>query len=740
MICNKESVKMFEYSGGIGTDRSGELSCKAWRLAINKTHVRCVYSFFFILACSNLMGCLEFDPSEYVFECFSNLDCIEGYSCVPSAEFGVKICSPICQESYADCDRAVPGCETRLHTQTDCGFCGDVCGDSAICDAVNGAWFCLERCDPGLFFCETSSGPACIDTELNDNHCGGCGIVCGEGETCNQGNCVCDESRGWLECGTTSCVDPSSDPNHCGGCDVVCGEAQSCFEGTCVCNENFGNCDQVNELDRDCETSFIEDTAHCGGCDLACSTNGALGSDCVEGICVPECESAYGDCDGDHWNGCEEFLLSSSEHCGGCGITCEESFVCLAGKCVNDQMKIASGVGHHCLLNHDGRVFCWGFNEQSQLGLSDDPATFVDKTSGWVEMGAAIDVDAGAGHSCAVTEEGDVYCWGVGTHGQLGCPVGGCLEFEPTPNIVYGPRATKVVTGKGSFANFRSETGYTCTLTDTKRARCWGHNRYGQLGNGDHALSSPNDADTGVGSTVTEYVENSLGDTVDSITDICAGATHTCAIREFAPFQGERLRKAYCWGIGEEMILGFDEGLDTLYNGGLYSPHFSRAVESETGINLDLVASISCGGEQNCLIDESDGEPKIYCWGVSSDALGPNAPGSSQSRAVWVPLPDEEIPTDVEVGWQHSCALTESGRVYCWGSNLGGQLGLGFQGQLIYSSSTPLRVPGLENILLLGVAAVETCVLSAASGDIYCWGPNWSERVAAPVVLPDFNP
>lgn len=75
-------------------------------------------------------------------------------------------------------------------------------------------------CDPSL----TQCGSACVDTTGDPSNCGGCGISCGTGGTCEAGTCACAGG-----------VDINTDPNNCGSCGNVCAPGQTCVAGTCTC-------------------------------------------------------------------------------------------------------------------------------------------------------------------------------------------------------------------------------------------------------------------------------------------------------------------------------------------------------------------------------------------------------------------------------------------------------------------------------------------------------------------------
>ena len=97
--------------------------------------------------------------------------------------------------------------------------------------------------DPNLTSCET----ACVDVDVDPNHCGTCGNTCAEGQSCSSGSCVdlCDE--GQLNCGGL-CIDPETNADFCGasgtctGADVGedCGENQ-CSAGVCTSQRYLGS-------------------------------------------------------------------------------------------------------------------------------------------------------------------------------------------------------------------------------------------------------------------------------------------------------------------------------------------------------------------------------------------------------------------------------------------------------------------------------------------------------------------
>lgn len=84
-------------------------------------------------------------------------------------------------------------------------------------------------------------------------------------------------------------------------------------------------------------------------------------------------------------------------------------------------LQIDAGSVHSCALTTQGRVLCWGHNGQQQLGNGDDgggQSTVPTVVAGLPQP--AVGISSGVFHNCAMLVDGSVYCWGQNNHGQLG--------------------------------------------------------------------------------------------------------------------------------------------------------------------------------------------------------------------------------------------------------------------------------------------------------------------------------
>jgi alpha-tubulin suppressor-like RCC1 family protein len=89
-----------------------------------------------------------------------------------------------------------------------------------------------------------------------------------------------------------------------------------------------------------------------------------------------------------------------------------------------------------------------------------------------VQAPAFSSVVAGQAHSCGLTGEGDVYCWGSNSRGQIGN--GQVGTWSPPVKVALSEPALMVAAG----------SLHTCALLKSRRIACWGDGKNGQLGNG----------------------------------------------------------------------------------------------------------------------------------------------------------------------------------------------------------------------------------------------------------------
>ena len=134
-------------------------------------------------------------------------------------------------------------------------------------------------------------------------------------------------------------------------------------------------------------------------------------------------------------------------------------------------VEVTAGERHTCVLTSGG-ARCWGNNNYGQLG----DGTTIDRAIAVPVIGlpdGVASITAGGRHTCVVTNSGAAWCWGENHDGQLG---DGSRTDRSAPVMVAG--LTSGVTALGAGER------HTCAVTHEGTVRCWGNNHYAQLGDG----------------------------------------------------------------------------------------------------------------------------------------------------------------------------------------------------------------------------------------------------------------
>jgi alpha-tubulin suppressor-like RCC1 family protein len=184
---------------------------------------------------------------------------------------------------------------------------------------------------------------------------------------------------------------------------------------------------------------------------------------------------------------------------------------------------------------------------------------------------------------------------------------------------------------------------------------------------------------------------------------VLAGRLHTCALTA----EGDAL----CWG---------DNGLGQLADGS----NTNRATPVPVG-GGGRFRSLALGGAHACGLDEAGA---LRCWGTNAQGqLGVPSPDRCSvfgvdepcaKRPTLVPLPGASALTHIATGENHTCALGEDGRAWCWGRNDWGQLGIGRFGG---SAGEPTEVLGGLRFRDIAAGPTNTCALDE-TGAAWCWG------------------
>jgi alpha-tubulin suppressor-like RCC1 family protein len=131
---------------------------------------------------------------------------------------------------------------------------------------------------------------------------------------------------------------------------------------------------------------------------------------------------------------------------------------------------LAAGDSHTCGVSSDGAVKCWGRNTSGELGNGATANGSFTPVTAVAAGPTALELGLGDAHSCASVGP-DVRCWGANDHGQLG---DGHLAGQPAGVASYTAAQTVTAIAAGS--------AHTCALASDGHLACWGDNSDGQLG------------------------------------------------------------------------------------------------------------------------------------------------------------------------------------------------------------------------------------------------------------------
>jgi cysteine-rich repeat protein len=536
---------------------------------------------------------------------------------------------------------------------TELPFCGDGTVDAnETCDDGNsvGNDGCAADCT--LEFCgngRQEGDEACDDqNSSNDDGCvQGCQLAsCGDGftfagtEACDDGNgddtdaclsdcraAACGDGAVWLD--HEACDDGNAEDGDT--CLNTCERAR-CGDGVARTDrvegeEGYEGCDDGNEVDEDaCRTTCV--AARCG--------DGVVRVDRFAG------EPFFEACDDGNDN--------SDDGC--------------LPNCVRAPRAVVCGPGRSCLIDARGDLWCAGDDED---GLAFGIAPGVRRQPRWrsphFALPALRSVALGARHNCALSDAGEVLCWGSNSNGQVGVPG---RVTHTAPATVFGGD----MTGLSAFGST------TCAVSDVA-LHCWGLGSAGGLGAGEEMRL----AEAPVRSAEFE-----------TPADLMLGGGRGCL-----RFADGSVR---CFGNSE-----FGE-----------LPGFHRVLWVPTPVT-ELAGSeaLVLGSEHGC-VTRAD---TVHCFGGARvGQLGDGLPPADESRAVTAVSGDPL--TGVATGSEHSCALRRSdGQVMCWGAGGAGQLGNGDRDD----RNAPTAVDGVDEVFALSAGDRHTCLRTRAGG-VWCTGDN----------------
>jgi alpha-tubulin suppressor-like RCC1 family protein len=391
----------------------------------------------------------------------------------------------------------------------------------------------------------------------------------------------------------------------------------------------------------------------------------------------------------------------------------------------------ASSVSRTCAIR-DGSVYCWGWNRYGQLGNGEAVGSGDVNTSSTADSKTPVRVRQVPGglagtdatslftalhHSCALAA-GEVYCWGWNEYGQLGNGTAG--NFSSVPVKVEGLLAGKTVTAIGGSGNT------SCAIAEGK-IYCWGLNSSGPYARG---IVGVNDGSTTYFSTPQAVTAGNTATTLataytaTALTSTGSGSYNMCAIAD---------DEAYCWGNNDRGAVGDNTTTDRLLPTKVLQESGALQGKTVVAIAQDGNNDPADGSLPHvCVVatDSFGANGEVYCWGDNvSGQLGDGTTSLSLKPVAALASSGDELfnkeVTSVTVGIAHSCVIADN-LPYCWGEGSLGQLG----NNTTTNYSEPVAVSTLPNDGMQGLTVVglngganHSCAI-IDDARVYCWGGN----------------
>lgn|GEM_PF-5815314 len=297
--------------------------------------------------------------------------------------------------------------------------------------------------------------------------------------------------------------------------------------------------------------------------------------------------------------------------------------------------------GAACAVSVGGEIYCWGDNTTGRLGIGTtdsqfEPTHIASDSHEWAQ------VSVGSATTCAVTTSHEIYCWGRGSAGELGTDP---IPTEFTENLAPNLAVAQIDGVPWSDVHVSYSSVYARTTAPANaNLFAWG---YSYLGAGSMEL-----ANTPIEIGNYHFVQ------------VDAGRNHRCAIGGSG--------KVYCWGSNRQFRVINEPGCG---NAPEYSICTPTEVPELTGAAIDL----GVGPTHTCAVvapDESGSAPhRIQCWGLNEYGQLGNGERPIELVVTYAAeggVESEEDWSSVSAGVRHTCAITQAGKLFCWGELLTG--------------------------------------------------------------------
>jgi alpha-tubulin suppressor-like RCC1 family protein len=611
-----------------------------------RSHMRSNILVFSALSLSYLLaGC---DPGPSFTSAEPNKDPTTNPTTTPTASSSnppsmpPPTMTPVCKAGEFQCQgKSLMECDTK----NDKWLLKDSCMNDRLCDSKAGV--CL--------LCEAGKAVSCTDGDNTKKEICNPDGASTHPESCSNSTPYCKGNGECVECVLAQdCAQPAT-------CQTVKCEMNHCQVGNAMAGDACG----TNQV---------------------CTGNGACG-DCIPGEL--RCLN----------NGVEQCDMKGSwqkqQDCGAEGMVC-------GGKECSPIAQVELSQYHSCARLNNGAAFCWGtngFDAVGDIGTNGNQIKPIELT----DIGKVDQISVGVFNTC-VRKEGKVYCWGLNDQGILGV----------SPETLPTSRKPIELQGLVDVAHVMVGAGFGCAISKAKKVKCWGGNNEGILGLGKPEMELPYSVIPVEIPNLDNVVKIvTSGETICALTNQPSASVYCWGKGEdgilgdgdlsnhsvFSPLQIPQFKfenfddiylgKAGFYEINLNNALcarkvippGDAGGLTTarrvlcLGRGNVFGDESLHPNATEIVIGMKD-AQLGMGSAHTCtykidLFDPNLIVPQLRCRG--SNEYGQVGNDSYTTTNQWQVISDKPVEI-LAVGNKHSC-MVQGGKLFCWGKGENGELG-----------------------------------------------------------------
>ena len=365
-----------------------------------------------------------------------------------------------------------------------------------------------------------------------------------------------------------------------------------------------------------------------------------------------------------------------------------------------EKIKIYCGKGHNSAIIKNNTVLTSGSRYVASAYVLANTNRFQPRAKGFENI-SVHSMSMGIDHDVILDSTGKVYALGDNQYGQLGTgnTTNALVPMLINTGAIFGKIIVSIACG-GVF---------TVALDNIGKVYTWGYNWFGELG-----VINNIRVDT---SNPIPFLVDHANIASMTIVSIACGEYHTIAL--------DNMGKLFAWGLNVSGQLGI------VTNSGTNNGNWIPTLINHTNIINKTIVTIACNGYHTVALDNMG---NLYAWGANRYGQLGIVTNSGTTNAN--PTPTlinhsniaNKIIVSIACGNNHTIALDNKGKLYAWGYNKYGQLGIVTNSGTTNANPTPTLInhSNIANKIIVSIACgYDHTIALDNMGNLYAWGANW---------------